>query len=153
MINNLSAIFSKYSDYTDTETIHGYGRLYEQWLSPLCSVERILKIGCQLFGGGSFLAFSERFPASKIVGLDFTFENIIDDAGHEPDKQYRVFCLWNEVLAPDGIYIIEDVKNINALSRKLAEHNDMWEIILGDTRREGTHCEDNSILIGLRRRT
>jgi len=185
---DLKQLFLQYAQHTDKETCHSYGDLYEQWIRKIPSVDNVLEIGCNLFGGGSLLAFSDRFPASFIVGVDLalseiipdvkerenirlfqgdayleetvqrfcqdnpkTFDLIIDDCLHEPDDQYRAFLLWNRLLSPGGLYVIEDVLHLDSLSRKLANHTETWEIMLGDARRDGRHCYHDSVLIGMRR--
>ena len=187
--DSMTDLFHKYSFCTDKEHVHCYGRLYEQWLSSINPLENILEIGCNYFGGGSLLAFSERFPFSTIIGIDLTFTElvdevrkrsnihlfegnayqsdtverfrktwtslidlVIDDCLHGVDDQYQAFLLWNEIVSPHGLYVIEDVDDLDGLSRKLANHTDAWEIMLGDARREESSCLTDSILIGLRRR-
>ena len=186
--SNLVELFRQYSDFTDKQSVHAYGRLYEQWLGQLDSVENILELGVSYFGGGSLLAFSDRFPAATIVGCDKTLENIvdevkaranvhlfcgdvyqkgiaeqfrkdypqdfnviIDDAEHSVMRQYMAFLLWSPLVSPQGMYVIEDVCDMNGLSFRLSYHDDQWEILLGETRREFPHQPD-SILVMLRRR-
>ncbi|MCL2120495.1 MAG: class I SAM-dependent methyltransferase, partial [Planctomycetaceae bacterium] len=154
-------------------------------ISPL---EHILEMGCNDFGGGSLLAFSERFPLATIVGLDLTFSEIrdeirerfnihlfsgsayqretverfrqthpssfdlvIDDCLHTADDQYQAFLFWNEILSPHGLYVIEDVHDLDGLSRRLANHTGTWDVMLGDARCEGTTCQSDSVLVGLQR--
>jgi len=186
--NDLTDLFHKYGYCTDKECAHSYGRLYEHWLASICPLSNILEIGCSVFGGGSLLAFSERFPSSTIVGLDLTwtelvdevrersnidlfsadayqretverfrqafpplFDLVIDDCLHGVDDQYQAFLLWNEIVSPHGLYIIEDVNDPGGLSQKLANHTDTWDVMLGDARRDGSICQSDSLLIGLRR--
>ena len=186
--NCLTDLFQKYSFCTDKEHGHCYGRLYEHWLSSISSLSNILEIGCNCFGGGSLLAFSERFPFSTTIGLDLTFSElvdevrerpniqlfdgnayqrdtverfrqtypkpfdlVIDDCLHGVDDQYQAFLLWNEIVSPHGLYVIEDVNDLDGLSRRLAKHTDTWDIMIGDARHEGNICQWDSVLIGLRR--
>jgi len=187
--NDLTALFLKYGFCTDKERAHCYGRLYEQWLSSISPLNNILEIGCNLFGGGSLLALSERFPASTVVGLDLTFAALVDEVGEGPNihlfdgnayqrdtverfrqtytepfdlviddclhganDQYQAFLLWNGIVSPHGLYVIEDVHDLDGLSRRLANQTEAWDIMLGDARREGNACQGDSVLIGLRRR-
>jgi hypothetical protein len=41
------------------------------------------------------------------------FDVIIEDAGHEVVQQIQLYNIWKEYLAPGGIYIIEDVQDID----------------------------------------
>jgi len=186
--NSLTDLFQKYSSCTDKEHAHCYGRFYERWSSSINPLENILEIGCNLFGGGSLLAISERFPSSTMIGLDLTFSELVDEVSERPnirlfdgnayqrdtverfrqtytllfdlviddclhgvDDQYQAFLLWNEIVSSHGLYVIEDVNDLDGLSRRLANHTDTWEIMLGDARRDGNVCQSDSVLIGLRR--
>jgi SAM-dependent methyltransferase len=187
-MNSLPQLLTKWSPYTDKESGHCYGEIYEQWLSHQTSIHYILEIGCNSFGGGSLLAFSERFPNAITVGLDITFTQIvdevnktkniqlfqgdayqnetvekfqnsfsskfdlvIDDCLHSPDEQYQIFQQWNEILSFDGLYIIEDVSDLDAISRKLSNYNHEWSIRLGDARTDKRECPNDSVLLGLQR--
>lgn len=50
----------------------------------------------------------------------FQFDVIIEDANHQLSQQIELYNIWKKYLSPDGIYIIEDVENIDE-SRKVFE--------------------------------
>jgi len=168
---NFTELFQKYSQYTDKERTHRYGRIYDQWLPHLENVRTVCALGVSEFGGGCLLSFQKMFPQAKIVGLDMqdntlieevrkrreieiitgdvyreetlnrvrnrypSFDLIIDDCIHYPENQARAFHYWGQLLAPGGLYVIEDVLGIDCLSRLLSVHNDGWRIFIGDNRR------------------
>ena len=74
---------------------------------------------------------------------------IIDDALHDPGSQYLAFQLWRLVLAPGGIYVIEDVYDPGQLSYLLSRQNENWDIFLGDTRIYSNGASGDSILFGM----
>lgn len=45
--------------------------------------------------------------------LEKPFEIIIEDAGHEINQQINLFRIWKNYVAPNGIYIIEDIQEID----------------------------------------
>jgi hypothetical protein len=46
------------------------------------------------------------------------FDCIIEDAGHAISQQFELYSIWKKYLSPNGIYIIEDVQDIdNDISR------------------------------------
>jgi hypothetical protein len=184
----LTEYFQKYSQWTDKEKVHHYGKLYELWLVKTGDVQNMLELGCNMFGGGSLLAFADRFPNAEIIGIDVsfnhivqevrgrksirlfqgdvylsetieqvrktfqqTFDLIVDDCLHDTESQSKAFELWSPLLADNGLYIIEDVTDLNGLSRKMSVWNHTWDIFLGDTR-ETKGTVSNSVLLGLQRK-
>ena len=181
---NFTELFQKYSQHTDKERTHRYGRLYDQWLPCVKNVRTVCLLGVNEFGGGCLLSFQEMFPDAKIVGIDIrtdtlkeeigrcpeievivgdvyheetfhrvksqypSFDLVIDDCLHYPENQALAFQYWSRLLAPNGLYVIEDVLGIDHLSRLLSKHNDRWQIFLGDNR---TVATENSCLFVLRR--
>lgn len=73
-------LFLKYGVHTDKETIHHYGFWYDRWLGDHENMSRILELGCDCFGCGGLLAFSEYFPNAAVVGLDIHYHKIADEA-------------------------------------------------------------------------
>lgn len=43
----------------------------------------------------------------------FKFHVIIEDAGHEINQQLNLYRIWKEYLHEDGVYVIEDVQDID----------------------------------------
>lgn len=184
---DLAELFQKYERHTDKECIHHYGRIYEQWLATLDTVDRVLELGCNVAGGGCLLTFAERFAGAEIVGVDITtreiitevreqnnihlfecdvyrhesvkafqrnipggFDLIVDDCLHEPEDQRKAFELWHPLLAENGLYVIEDVCDLDRISLLFSAQNREWLFLLGDTRSEDEYRFD-SILLGLKR--
>lgn len=44
---------------------------------------------------------------------DIKFDVIIDDAGHDINQQLNLFRIWKEYLVKDGVYVIEDIQDID----------------------------------------
>ncbi len=42
-----------------------------------------------------------------------TFDVIIEDAGHSLEQQLLLYSVWKKYLAPDGLYVIEDVDRLD----------------------------------------
>lgn len=60
---------------------------------------------------------------------DLKFDVIIDDGSHRIDDQINSFNILKDKMKPNGIYIIEDVNNINLSIDKLTELHNNIEII------------------------
>ncbi len=44
---------------------------------------------------------------------DRKFDVIIEDAGHNIEQQLQMYRVWREYLSPGGVYIIEDIQDID----------------------------------------
>ena len=131
----------KYKDYTDKETVHSYGRVYDNLFEKMLDKQiNILEIGVQ--DGGSILAWNECFTNADIIGVDIdtskfknpfnaslgkvwliqgnildvklhhNFDIIIHDGSHILEEVVDSFKELYPNLNQGGIYIIEDVQNI-----------------------------------------
>lgn len=58
-----------------------------------------------------FDAENELEVAKRFSGIKF--DVIIEDAGHHLEQQHNLYRIWKDYLAEDGIYIIEDVQDID----------------------------------------
>ena len=58
-----------------------------------------------------------------------TFDIIIDDGSHLIDDQINSFNILKHKMKPNGIYIIEDVNNIDITTDRLSELHDIIKII------------------------
>ena len=58
-----------------------------------------------------------------------TFDVIIDDGSHRIDDQINSFNILKNIMNPNGIYIIEDVNNIDASINRLTELHNNIQII------------------------
>lgn len=96
---------------------------------------------CDVYRHESVEAFQEKIS-------DF-FDLIVDDCLHEPEEQLKAFELWHPLLVENGLYVIEDVNDLDRLSLLLSPKGHDWLFLLGDTRSEGEFRFD-SVLIGLK---
>ena len=123
---------------TDKCTGHTYDVVYDRVLTPYRErVGRLLELG--ICSGGSLLAFADLLPKFTVDGVDVSpvgryakevsehprittvindfrkfepvglYDIIIDDASHDPRDQREAFSRLYSHLAPDGVYLIEDV--------------------------------------------
>jgi len=87
-------IFGKYGEYTDKETRHSYGAVYDDWIGGM-KPKRILCIGVALYGGGCLLSFSEYFEDAIIVGVDVTLEGIQEECWNRPSIKLEQQCAYS----------------------------------------------------------
>lgn len=66
---------------------------------------------------------------------------IIDDGSHKPEDQFETFKLAQQHLRPGGLYIIEDVRDINKLKELF--DNSVIEYTIYDFRNQG---EDDTVI-------
>src|SRR5574339_18444 len=59
-----------------------------------------------IFDAENVTEVSRRFFGTK-------FDVIIEDAGHEINQQLNLFKIWQPYLVKDGLYIIEDIQDID----------------------------------------
>jgi 23S rRNA U2552 (ribose-2'-O)-methylase RlmE/FtsJ len=128
----------------DKGTIHSYiDEYYSSALLPYrSSSNKILEIGIN--NGHSLLMWEEYFPHAEIIGIDLripdistncrlvkgdatdpkTFADIdnldvvIDDGSHILEHQLKSFDILFPKLNPNGIYIIEDIKDIDSTKER-----------------------------------
>ena len=68
------------------------------------------------------------------------FDVIIDDASHLPDQQIAAFHNFRPHLAPDGLYIIEDVYDVGAVTMAIQIAYPLLHICVFDLRHvKGRH--------------
>jgi len=60
--------------------------------------------------------------------IPYDIDIIIDDGSHRPEDQYRTFLNAYKHLKQGGIYIIEDVRDIDNLKSLMNEYKDQLEI-------------------------
>ena len=82
------------------------------------------------------------------------FDIIIDDALHQPNNQYKAFCLWKSLLKRGGVYIIEDVlvATQHKLRDKIERHKE-WTFEFIDTKATVNTEGDDSIIVKCQRIT
>lgn len=138
---DLGELFTKYE--SDKNTHHSYGPFYEELLTPIRPrIHSLLEVG--IAWGGSLKAWRDWLPGTRILGIDNhadpgpidgvdqlkcdstdatrmdhelagrTFDVIVDDGCHWETEQIQTFNnLWPR-LNPGGLYIIEDIQNVDA---------------------------------------
>jgi hypothetical protein len=75
------------------------------------------------------------------------FDVIIEDAGHHLDQQVKMYDVWKHYLAPGGIYIIEDVQDIDASRDVFRELDDTKDIEIVDLRGVKGRYDDVLVII------
>ena len=122
---------------TDKFTIHrAYLDVYEKIFPGRYSCKKILEIGN--LTGGSLAMYCDYFPIAVITGIDInkcpvedygrvslvtanayshpipvadTYDLIIDDGPHTVESQKFAVEFYSDLLANDGLLIVEDVQN------------------------------------------
>lgn len=148
---------------------HTYLETYESLFKPFQKGCSILEIGLAM--GDSIRLFDEYFTNSRIVGIDLsivfeplkykndvkliaadgtkdvegigTFDIIIDDASHMTQDQIDTFNIYKHKMNKGGVYIIEDILNLDAERNKFIALHDNCKIV--DMRHTGRF--DNVLLI------
>lgn len=75
------------------------------------------------------------------------FDVIIEDANHSLEQQLKLYNLYKEYLAPDGIYIIEDVENIDASRTEFENIDNSKTVTILDRRHILNRFDDVLIII------
>lgn len=162
-MKTLKEIYAAYSLGTDKGTTHSYVDVYESILAPYRSgcilMELGLAVGDCLYMWQEYLSNSkiigvdtnDGFPKQKFPGIeiitadcttarfldqlgDRTFDIVIDDASHRIEDQIKSFNLLKSRMNKNGIYIIEDVQDIDAHGAILHSRHDKAEML--DLRKE-----------------
>lgn len=136
-MKTLKEIYEQFPD-SDKGTVHNYMDFYEQTLAPYRNTTNcVMEIGVK--EGGSIRMWSEYYPHAEIIGVDIvdppgeypeatiivgdatnpaTFEHldnfdvIIDDGSHRLKDQLATFHLLWPKLNPNGVYLIEDIHDL-----------------------------------------
>lgn len=143
-VNELSKLALKYG--TDKFQRHNYTEIYFNLFKDFKN-EKIKLLEMGILNGNSLRMWREWFPNAEITGIDHKidhiekidnvkivksntqtidickdlnydeFDIIIDDADHHPYQQ--LITLWNTwpLLKQGGLYIIEDIQNINTWNK------------------------------------
>lgn len=159
---------------TDKGTTHGYLETYEKLLTPFRDKEcNLLEIGVDW--GYSLYLWKLFMPKVHLFGIDLEnrirtpvdvrmgvgnandvsvvratidnnrFDLIIDDASHEADHQLFRFELYWQYLNRGGVYIIEDVQNLDQDRQRF--ENMHPHIHIEDTRAKKNRYDDVMIWI------
>lgn len=171
-MKTLHEIYEQFPD-SDKGTVHTYMDYYETTLAPYRNTTNcVMEIGVK--EGGSIRMWSEYFDQAQVIGVDIvdppgeypaatiiigdatrpeTFENldnfdvIIDDGSHRLADQLATFHLLWPKLNPGGVYLIEDIHDLEWVQHHflaLAEH-----VTIHDWRKQKNRADD--IIIEIRR--
>lgn len=78
-----------------------------------------------------------------------TFDLIIDDASHDPNHQFSAFKIFFERLKPEGIYVIEDLremKNAVIVEQNIRNYTPTSTIELIDLREFNNKLKDDILI-------
>lgn len=135
-----STLFRRFSNWTDKETVHSYGSLYDSLLKGK-NVKTIVEVG--VLQGGSIMAWAVAYPSASVTGIDATlhrahpstsqysnvtllesnaynpeiaelFDKIdvfVDDGPHTLESQILAIQNYLPRMSPSGVFIIEDIQS------------------------------------------
>lgn len=78
---------------------------------------------------------------------NYTFDVIIDDGSHHLDDQLNSYNILKHKLSPNGIYIIEDVANIDQSRQKFESLDDSKMISIIDNRHKKGRYDDVLVVV------
>lgn len=58
-------------------------------------------------------AYDEQFFKNNLLNMNIKFDVVLDDGPHTLDSMKKFIKLYSQILADDGVLIIEDVQDIN----------------------------------------
>jgi len=149
---------------TDKGTLHSYLEVYSYLFRGFRNIN-LLEIGT--FRGESLLLWSEYFPNSQIYGIDIVqyvsintdkihtiigdstkpeilnhfsikFDIIIDDGSHILKDQLSTLKNFYPLLNPGGLYIVEDIFNLEKVKHHFTKFNKCTIIDRRSITNEGT---------------
>ena len=159
----------------DKGTAHTYIEEYEYLLKPYRYNSTILEIGMAY--GHSMEMWCDYFIDSRIIGVDITnhgipeetrykaifcdatsseiiphIENykldvVIDDGSHNPQDQIDSFNLLKNYMSPNGLYIIEDINNMEHIKSYLETIKEKYSVEIIDNRNKKNRNDDVLVLI------
>lgn len=80
---------------------------------------------------------------------DLTFDIIVDDASHDPNHQFSAFKIFFERLKPQGIYVIEDLremKNAIIVEQNIKNYTPTSKVELIDLREFKNKLKDDILI-------
>jgi len=78
---------------------------------------------------------------------DIKFDVIIEDAGHAVEQQVELYNIWKNYLTPNGIYIIEDVQDIDNTRFTFENLDNSKNITILDLRNKKDRYDDVLVII------
>lgn len=76
-----------------------------------------------------------------------SFDIIIEDAGHHIDQQLNLYNIWKDYLNPGGIYIIEDIQNLDADRASFENIDPSKKVEIKDRRGQKGRYDDILVVI------
>jgi hypothetical protein len=67
-------------------------------------------------------------PPQMLQAVDCAFDLIVDDGSHKPEDQIRTALTLMPYVVPGGLYIIEDVNELQRVSKALPFEHVLWEL-------------------------
>lgn len=92
-----------------------------------------------------FDAENRELVADRFRGIKF--DVIIEDAGHHLPQQVKMYSIFKEYLNEGGIYIIEDVQDIEASRDVFMNLDDSKDIEVIDLRKKNERYDDVLVII------
>lgn len=83
--------------------------------------DRLFNTHIHIFNAEDVTEVSRRFFGTK-------FDVIIEDAGHDIEQQLNIFVIFNQYLSNGGIYIIEDIQDIDKHSY-IFKSDPGWQVL------------------------
>lgn len=75
------------------------------------------------------------------------FDVIVEDAGHSVEQQVELYNIWKNYLTPNGIYIIEDVQDIDNTRFTFENLDNSKNITILDLRNKKGRYDDVLVII------
>ena len=130
-----------WEEYFGREKVYGID-CSETPLDGMADLRPLIEAGHQI----SILDATNERQVSDTFG-NIKFDVIIEDASHSVDQQVQIYNVFKKYLSPTGIYIIEDVQDIDA-TRSTFENLDSEKTIeILDRRNVKFRYDDVIILI------
>jgi len=174
-LNEIYKNYMDYIHWGDKGTVHTYIDEYEHLLKEYRDGSTVLEIG--IARGHSMEMWCDYFTNSTIIGVDIVNNNIpedtrykaifcdaaspeiipyikdykldviIDDGSHHPQDQINSFNILKDYMSPNGIYIIEDVSDLNYVQSYFETIKDKHSIEIIDNRYKKNRFDDILIVI------
>lgn len=135
-----STLFRRFANWTDKETVHSYGSLYDAILKGK-AVKNVVEVG--VLQGGSIMSWAVAYPNATVTGIDATlhrahsstsqYSNVtlletnaynpevaelfskidlfVDDGPHTLESQILAIQNYLPRMSQTGVFIIEDVQD------------------------------------------
>jgi hypothetical protein len=92
-----------------------------------------------------FDAEDRELVKDRFAGM--TFDVIIEDAAHHLPQQVKLYSIFKELLSPGGVYIIEDIQDIEASRNVFENLDDSKDIEIVDLRAVKDRYDDVLVII------